>query len=205
MAHGVPGFVRIGAALAGCALVAACTPDAPPTGTPLPSAPVSSTNPTPSATPTETEIERQQRLDWEAAEKAYRTSITESNRLHRLGGTEPISGTLRAVATGPYLKLESSSLGYLRKRGWKYVGGGIEIANVRRSGGWQPDQLALISCEDNSQFRVIDRNGNDVTPKNRRDYVQALTAIKQDSRWKIADVVSEEIVDAASHKECRDA
>ena len=67
MALGVPGFVRIGATIAGCALVAACTPD--PRRRPRrrqrrPATP----SPTPSATPTETEIERQQRLDFEAAE-----------------------------------------------------------------------------------------------------------------------------------------
>ena len=79
MALGVPGFVRIGAVIAGCALVAACTPEPGPTTTPthVPS----SASPTPSATPTETEIERQQRLDFEAAEKAYRASIAEQDRL----------------------------------------------------------------------------------------------------------------------------
>ena len=71
MALGVPGFVRIGAVIAGCALVAACTPEPGPTTTPTP-APPTTASPTPSATPTETEIERQQRLDFEAAEKAYR-------------------------------------------------------------------------------------------------------------------------------------
>ena len=80
MALGVPGFVRIGAAIAGCALVAACTPEPGPTTTPTPAPPVSASA-TPSATPTETEIERQQRLDFEAAEKAYRASIAEQDRL----------------------------------------------------------------------------------------------------------------------------
>src|SRR5918993_2333631 len=107
MALGVPGFVRIGALIAGCALVAACTPEPGPTTTPtqVPS----SASPTPSATPTETEIERQQRLDFEAAEKAYRASIAESNRLHQQGGMEPISSALRKVATGKYLQLEADS------------------------------------------------------------------------------------------------
>ena len=68
MALGVPGFVRIGAVIAGCALVAACTPEPAPTTTPT-AVPPATASPTPSATPTETEIERQQRLDFEAAEK----------------------------------------------------------------------------------------------------------------------------------------
>src|SRR5918997_3866622 len=84
MALGVPGFVRIGAAIAGCALVAACTPEPGATTTPTP-APPATASATPSATPTETEIERQQRFDFEAAEKAYLAAITERQRLARKG------------------------------------------------------------------------------------------------------------------------
>ena len=68
MALGVRGFMRIGATIAGCALVAACTPEEPPAVTPTPT-PTVTTSPMPSATPTETDIERRMRLDWEAAEK----------------------------------------------------------------------------------------------------------------------------------------
>ena len=79
----VRGFVRIGAAIAACALVAACTPDEPPVvNTPTPTVTPSAT---PSATPTESEIERQMRLDWEAAEEAYRAAVAEGDRLARQG------------------------------------------------------------------------------------------------------------------------
>ena len=81
---GVRGAVRIGATVAGCALVAACTPDQPPTSTPTPAV-TATPSPTASASPTETDIERRMRLDWEAAEKAYRTSIAEVSRLAQKG------------------------------------------------------------------------------------------------------------------------
>ncbi len=93
MALGVPGFVRIGAAVAGCALVAACTPQPGPTVTPTPAPPVTASA-TPSASPTETEIERQQRLDFEAAEKAYRASIAE--RTGWLSSADPSQRRTRA-------------------------------------------------------------------------------------------------------------
>jgi hypothetical protein len=56
--------VSVGAAVACCALAAACTPEL---------APVQTSSPTRAATtPSESQIERQMRLDYEAAEKAYR-------------------------------------------------------------------------------------------------------------------------------------
>src|SRR3712207_3024558 len=101
MALGVQRFVRIGAAIAGCALVAACTPDPGPTSmpTPVPSATASAT---PSATPTETEIVRQQRLDFEAAEKAYRENVSEQDRQAQQG-TARSSQILEETSTGKYL------------------------------------------------------------------------------------------------------
>src|SRR3712207_1172454 len=108
MALGVQRFVRIGAAIAGCALVAACTPDPGPTSmpSPVPSATVSAT---PSATPTETEIERQQRLDFQAAEKAYRDSIAEQQRLAELGVAK-LTPALRQSAEGKYLRFALQNL-----------------------------------------------------------------------------------------------
>ena len=73
------GFVSVGAVVASCALAAACT-----------SVPASTSTPslTPAATPpTESQIERQMRLDYEAAEAAYRANRAEQARLYRAGGT----------------------------------------------------------------------------------------------------------------------
>ena len=71
------GFMSVGAAVACCALAAACTSEPAPSSTPSLS---------PAATPTESQIERQMRLDYEAAEEAYRASMAEQDRLYRAGG-----------------------------------------------------------------------------------------------------------------------
>ena len=67
-------------------LVAGCTPESGPAPTVTPVPPVSSPTPSPSPTPTENAQERQQRLDFEAAEKAYLTAFAESERLAVAGG-----------------------------------------------------------------------------------------------------------------------
>ena len=61
------GFMSVGAAVACCALAAACTSEPAPSSTP-------SLSPA-ATTPTESQIERQIRLDYEAAETAYRGNI----------------------------------------------------------------------------------------------------------------------------------
>ncbi len=48
-------------------------------------APISPPSPTPAATtPAESQIEREMRLDYEAAEKAYRATVAEQDRLAQL-------------------------------------------------------------------------------------------------------------------------
>jgi hypothetical protein len=61
------GFVTVGAAVACCALAAACTSDPVPTSTP-------STSPT-ATTPTESQIERQMRLDYDAAKRLIEPTL----------------------------------------------------------------------------------------------------------------------------------
>lgn len=193
MAHGVPGFVRIGAALAGCALVAACTPDPGPTPTPSPSASAAtpSASPTPSATPTETEIERRQRLDFEAAEKAYRVNVAEQDRQAQLGIARE-SPLLRQTSQGKYLEFTLKSLRTIRERGWRAVGG-ADIAGVSL-GGWRKDELKLVSCEDGSDIRFIDVEGNNITPKNlRRRFVQTYTVVAVKGLWKLTDLNSRRV------------
>lgn len=200
MAHGVPGFMRIGAVIAGCALVAACNPDPGPTISPSPTPVVSSTSATPSASPTETDIERQQRLDWEAAEKAYRTAIAESDRIAQNGGASKPTQLLASVATGKYLDAQVGSLKYLKSRGWR-VKGSIKIVGVRRVGGWSARQLQLLTCEDNSTWRMLDAKGTDVTPAGDEDYIQSLTVTKVDNKWKVSALRTDEIPEVSS-KDC---
>ena len=86
------GRTGVGVVALVCALAlgpAGCTPDAVVQPTPSPSAS--------SATPTETDAERQERLDYAAAEKAYRTFRAEYGRVLRAGGAkEP---TIQASVT----------------------------------------------------------------------------------------------------------
>jgi hypothetical protein len=199
MALGVPGFVRIGAAIAGCALVAACTPEPGATTTPTP-APPATASATPSATPTETEIERQQRLDFEAAEKAYRVAITESDRIAQLGGANQPTTRLRSVATGKYLNAQLDSLRFLKTRAWR-IRGSITVLGVRPIGGWTAERLELLACEDNSTWRMVNADGMDVTPKDTMDYIQTLAVTRVGNRWKVSSFTTKE-VPAVSSKDC---
>ena len=200
MALGVPGFVRIGAAIAGCALVAACTPEPGPTTTPTP-APSATASPTPSATPTETEIERQQRLDWDAAERAYRKAVAESDRVARAGGATEPTQALTAVTTGNYLKLQQQILNDLKERGQR-VTGGVTVVYVGRDGGYRPDRLRLVTCEDNSTWRILNRANRDVTPTPQLDYVQSLVVTKVKDAWKVSDGTTRQVKDLPK-QECR--
>ncbi len=70
--------MSVGAVVACCALAVACSPNQAPASTP-------SLTPV-ATTPAESQIERQMRLDYEAAEEAYRANIAEQDRLYQAGG-----------------------------------------------------------------------------------------------------------------------
>ena len=90
--------MSVGAVVACCALAAACTPE-----------PVASQHTVTHAaatTPTESQIERQMRLDYEAAEKAYRANIVRSRTgCTRQVATVEATAALKATATGSYLRI----------------------------------------------------------------------------------------------------
>jgi hypothetical protein len=174
------GFVSVGAVVACCALVAGCTPE-PPAST-LPPTPVTTT-------PTESQIERQMRLDYEAAEQAYRASTAEQDRLYQGGGATSASPVLKVTATGSYLTITLKSLREVHKAGW-HAEGGTKIIGVVRNGGWRAGQVGLTSCEDNNAIRFLDRRGNDVTPQVERRYVQKLTIMRVRDRWKVSSANS---------------
>ena len=176
MALGGRGFVSVGAVVACCAL-AACTSEPPPA--PVPAA----------TTPAESQIERQTRLDYEAAEAAYRASTAEQDRLYRAGGTTKASPALRATATGSYLRVTLKSLRKVHRSGW-HAEGDTKIVDVVRNGGWRTGQVGLTSCEDNNAIRFLDRKGADVTPKVERRYVQKLTVVKVGDGWKVSSANS---------------
>jgi hypothetical protein len=173
--------MSVGAAVACCALAAACTSEPARSSTQSP--------PSPATTPTETQIERQMRLDFEAAETAYRVSALEQDRLYRAGGATRASPALKATATGSYLRITLQSLRDVHQAGW-HATGATKIVGVVNDGGWKPDRLSLTSCEDNSSIRFFDRKGADVTPNLERRYVQILIVVKVAHRWKVSTASS---------------
>jgi hypothetical protein len=171
-------FVSVGAAVACCALAAACSAEPAPATTP---------SPTPAATtPSESQIERQMRLDYDTAEKAYRGSLAEHDRQAQLGIAS--AAALKKTATGAYLDFSLRSLRRSRNAGWQ-ADGTTKIVNVVGS-GWRERKVRLIACEDSSGVRFTDKRGKDVTPRVERTYVQDLTASKSGDDWKIADISS---------------
>lgn len=142
--------MSVGAAVACCAIAAACTPEPAATSTP---------SPTPTATtPAESQIERQMRLDYEAAETAYRDNMAEQDRLYQSGGVAEPTHALKATSTGSYLRITLESLRDVRKRGWHAIGG-TKIIGVVGDGGWKNGQVGLTSCEDNEVVRFVDKSG----------------------------------------------
>ena len=192
MALGVRGFVKVGAGVAGCALIAACTPNQPPgvTPTPTPTVPAT-TSPSPTATRTETDIERRMRLDFEAAERAYRASVAEQDRLSRLGVSRA-TAELKRTSAGSYLEFALMGLREIEESGWRTTGD-LRIAGIAR-GGWQERQVDLVACEDGSKIRIVDKSGRDVTPqKATATYVQNLTIQKYGNDWKVSDISSKPV------------
>ena len=169
--------MSVGAVIACCALAAACTPEPVSTSTP---------SPTPTATtPTESQIEREMRRDYEAAEGAYRANTAEQDRLYRAGGATKASAALRATATGSYLRITLKSLREVRESGW-HANGDTKIIGIVRNGGWRKGRVGLTSCEDNNAIRFFDREGVDVTPEIERRYVQEITVVRVTERWKVS-------------------
>lgn len=124
-------------ALASTLGLVACTPT--PAQTPPPV-------PTPSQTPTETAQERQERLDYAAAEKSYRTFRAEYERVLRAGGASKPTELMTATAGGQYLATFAGVTRGFKQLGSRHVGQ-EKIAYVRR-GGYSTNSLILNVCED---------------------------------------------------------
>lgn len=142
-----------------------------------------SPSPTPSyqESPPETTLQRQTRLDFEAAEKSYRTFIAEKNRLGLAGGSLAPTPVMKQTAAGKYLAYYTMLLREQKKAGEKYTAG-TKIGYVRR-GGYSPQELTLDVCEDGSANRVLDKNGKQISKGQillRTVYVRPI-----DGRWKL--------------------
>jgi hypothetical protein len=166
-----------------CALAAACTPKPVPTSTPSPS---------PAATtPAESQIERQMRLDYNAAERAYRANIAEQDRLARAGGVRQPTAALKSTAEGEYLSAALTSLAYIKKNGWHGAGNTTILGVVHV--GWQAKRVRLVSCEDGSRLRLLDHSANDVTPKGDSRFVQSLSVVRRGGRWRVSAFESKSV------------
>jgi hypothetical protein len=175
--------VSVGAVVACCALAAACTQEPAPTSPP---------SPTPAArTPTESQIERQMRLDYEAAETAYRANIAEQDRLAQAGGLHRATAALRSTAEGEYLAAAVASLAYIERKGWHGTGSTTILGVVHV--GWQERRVRLMSCEDGSRLRLHDESGKDVTPKGHSRFVQSLSVVRRAGRWRVSTFDSKSV------------
>jgi hypothetical protein len=125
------------------------------------------------------------RLDYEAAEMAYKAALAEQHRQAELGIAK-VTPVLKENATGTYLDLVLKILRYANNHQWHSTGSTKVVGIVPN--GWQEDTIRLIACEDSSGVRLIDKKGNDVTPQKTRNYVQDLTVRNSAGRWKIADI-----------------
>ena len=141
------GFVSVGAVVACCALAVACSPNQAPASTP-------SLTPV-ATTPAESQIERQMRLDYEAAEKAYRANIAEQDRLYQAGGIAKLQPLTQSDRNRRHISgLPLQSLRAFKKAGWHATG--VDDDRGRRAnGGWQENEVGLTSCEDSSRHAVL--------------------------------------------------
>lgn len=140
-ARSVLGVVTLACLLA----VTGCTSDEPAGPAPLPTPVVQ--------TPTETTLERQQRLDYAAAEKSYRTFRAEYNRVLRAGGAKKPTKLMKATAGGSYLaELTEVVVAY------DGIGGrnsGQEKIVYVRPAGYSADELVLEVCEDSRSIIAV--------------------------------------------------
>jgi hypothetical protein len=133
--------------------VAACD-DGGPTPTPTPT-------PAPQSSPAETALERQKRLDFEEAEKNYRTFIAEYNRVAKAGGADAATPVMKATAAGPYLAFYVGRIRAIKADRVHYTSG-TEIGYVHPA-AYSTTQLTLEVCEDGSRNKVLNSNGKQVS------------------------------------------
>lgn len=160
-----------------CALVGGCTPE--------PISPPPPPSPTVSPTPSENAIDRQRRLDFEAAEKSYRTFRAEYGRVMRAGGASKPTPVMTATATGEYLdafvELTEAYKGLnLRETGKE------KIVYVRPN-AHSSTSLLFDVCEDSRGVKTIDDDGR-VTGEGEIRTAK-LEVNKTSGRWKVSSGV----------------
>lgn len=172
-------FGHLGAVAAMSALAAACTS---PTPAPAPAEPTQS-SPAASSIPPETKLERQTRLDFEAAEKAYRSFRVEYDLAASRGGLSKPTRKMSENAAGPYLKVMTGFLAQTKAK-HKRQRGVVRIAYVRR-GAMGTSVANLSTCEDGSRVRNVDKHGRVLSGGISVEY--ELTVRKVHNEWKVWD------------------
>lgn len=169
---------KVGRSLAALTLIgltfAGCTADPAPAPSPTPIPPASQT-------PTESPQQRQERLDYEAAEKAYRTFRAEYRRVLRDGGAKQATAVMKETAGGPYLAtLVEVIVGYDKLNARQK---GTELIGYVRRGGYSTSSIVLDVCEDDRPVDALLKDGK----KYGRGEVRTarLDLQKKDGRWKV--------------------
>ena len=168
----------LAAALAIGVLGVGCTPTAEPSPSPSP----------PSPTPTENAVERQMRLDFEAAEKSYRTFRAELGRVLRAGGASQPTKVMKATAAGPYLE-NFADVAQAYKSTDSRETGQERIVWVRR-GAYSSESLLLLVCEDSSDVKTYE---GDKLVGSGEVRTAELEVRKTGSAWKVYDGKGEEV------------
>ena len=171
---------QLGAALAMCSLAAACTPQRAPDPAPSPTSA--------STTPAETQLERQTRLDFQEAEKAYRSFRAEYSRLAIAGGADRPTSVMKENASGPYLEVMVDFLAQTRAAGKKQQGV-VRIAYVRPE-SHSPREVTLQVCEDGTKVRNVAEDGH-ISKGVAAKIVLYVRPI--DGRWKVWNGDDEEV------------
>jgi len=133
----------------------ACGPEPTPTTSPTPS-------PVATQTPTESAQERKQRLDYEAAEKAYRTFRAEFNRVLQAGGSKSATKVMKENAGGEYLKSTEEVVQAYKGLGGKQIGD--ELIVYVRPAGYSPKSVIIETCEDTRKVKALDKRGKSLGP-----------------------------------------
>ena len=180
----------LAAVLAGGLLASGCTPD--PGSTPPPMmSPTPSVTASPTPTRSETTQEREQRIAFEAAEKAYRVSWTEYGRLAVDGGAEDPTQKLLDTSTGKYLSATMESLRSIKKQKLQISSpGSLEWVRPKAYG---EGEVILEGCEDYRSAILTKPNGETLTPSGTRVYQQTITAQRVSDRWKLSAQVTSEV------------
>lgn len=99
-------------------------------------------------------MERQERLDYAAAEKSYREFRAEFRRVTRDGGAHQASAQMKRTAVGPYLKEHTEVVQAFADL--DYHERGSEKIDYVRPVGHSAERLLLDVCQDSRSARTYD-------------------------------------------------